>query len=355
MGFKDLMKSFLYENVEDDDEEEDEEEEEVIISKPRTSRSRRKQQKEEVEEPRATTPRRSSSATYSDPYASSYSYESRPQDLYTAPKVTYPNESVISGRSRIDVRAEQEPTPTSSRSTATQNAALPSRRVANRSNVPPRQEYSTVISPIFGNMAEEEKNPRAIHDAVNLAKPVEPGGISQIISPMYGKKSVSAPASPIIQVSTPVQPTKSTSSTGSSTRIKRAAPSKESKRVPQPTNRIISTRPQAIQQQMQAIHHYEEEEDYDSYEMEGVVRQTPSSYSVTPTNRPDVLEEAMEEMDIQERADQIANAHLSSQPTSTSVVEEEVVETKTAPRPARYLDLSSYLSRGSNNKKNNKK
>lgn len=359
------MKSFLYENVEDDDEEEDEEEEEVIVAKPRTPRSRKRQQhsQEEVEEPRATSPRRSSSSsTYSNPYQKTYPYETSGQELYTAPQVSYPGQSSNSGRSRIDVRAEQDPTPTPttpSRST-NQSAALPMRRtVNNRQPVQPRQEYSTVISPIFGNMAEEEKNPRAIHDAVNLSKPAEPGGISQIISPMYGKTTVSAPASPIIQVPATTQRAKMiTPSPTTPNRAKKAAPSKESKRVQQATNRIISTRPQAIQKQMQAIH-YEEEEGYEDYEMEGVVQQTPSSYSVSPTHRPEILEEAMEEMDIQERADQIANEHLSNQPNQqvsaqTTPVEEEV-EAKTAPRPARYLDLSSYLSRGSNNKKNGKK
>ncbi len=354
MGFKDLMKSFLYESVEDDDEEEyEEEEEEVIPAKPRfTNRSRKKTQQEEVEEPRgqATTRVTSTTSSYT-PNQEEY------QELYTQPKVSYPANNQGQGRSRIDVRAEQDPQPNN---TPSHTSRTPLSRRSNRQNVQPRQEYSTVISPIFGNMADEEKNPRAVHDAINLPKPIEPGGIGQIISPMYGAATPTPPSpSPIIYIQSTsdlAQPVSSSSHPKSQmkkssaesktlsgpSKMKKAAPSQESQRVqPQPMTQIISTRPQAIRQQMEAQQlHNEEVEKTQEEKNENVV----PSYHLA---HPEILEEALEDMDLQERADQIANEHLQGQ--AQDLVEE--VDAKVAPKPARYLDLSSYLSRGSNKSK----
>lgn len=357
MGFKDLMKSFLYESVEDDDEEEyEEEEEEVIPTKPRANiRTRRKQKQEEVEEPMVQPTPTASTSNYNS-YANQEVYSS--QDLYTQPKVTYPANSQGQGRSRIDVRAEQEPPKT----TPTQTSRAPLPRRGNRQNVQPRQEYSTVISPIFGNMADDEKNPRAVHDAINLPKSIEPGGIGQIISPMYGATTPAPqPTSPIIHIQStsalaqpsPEQETQIKPVTTKKNNVNRqktlSAPSKLKKAAPsqsqekrtqpaQPMTQIISTRPQAIRQQMEAKQmQYEEVEEYEE------VLNPP--YTAGHLARPEILEEALEDMDLQERADQIANEHLAQQPVQ--VVEEEIEEMKTTPKPARYLDLSSYLSRGS--------
>ncbi len=356
MGFKDLMKSFLYESVEDDDEEEyEEEEEEVISSKPRfNTRSRRKQKQEDVEEPiaQATTRVTSTTSNY-NPYANQEVYSAN-QELYTQPKVTYPTESQGQGRSRIDVRAEQDP-PQSTTPPKNRNS-LPSRR-GNRQNVQPRQEYSTVISPIFGNMADEEKNPRAVHDAINLPKSIEPGGIGQIISPMYGASTPTTQASsPIISIQSksdaqPIETEQESAlkkrnrqkTLSAPSKTKKAAPSQEKRtQPPQSMTQIISTRPQAIRQQMEAQQmHYEEEE----YEVEEVT--TSPSYEKGHLAHPEILEEALEDLDLQERANQIADEHLA-QPQG---VEEEVEEVKNTPKPARYLDLSSYLSRGSTKSK----
>lgn len=353
MGFKDLMKSFLYESVEDDDEEEyEEEEEEVIATKPRSNiRSRRKQKQEEVEEPMVQPTPTASTSNY-NPYANQEVYSS--QELYTQPKVTYPANSQGQGRSRIDVRAEQEPQKT----TPAQASRTPLPRRGNRQNVQPRQEYSTVISPIFGNMADDEKNPRAVHDAINLPKSIEPGGIGQIISPMYGATTPAPhPASPIIHIQstsalaqpspeqeTPTKPVASKKNNvnrqktlSAPSKLKKAAPSQEKRTQPaQPMTQIISTRPQAIRQQMEAKQQYEEVEEYEEV--------SNPSYKAGQLARPEILEEALEDMDLQERADQIANEHLAQPPVQ---VVEEVEEVKTTPKPARYLDLSSYLSRGS--------
>lgn len=55
---------------------------------------------------------------------------------------------------------------------------------------PVRQEspadYQAVISPIFGNMDESQKEFDKVHNAVDLPKPAEDFVYVQVISPMYG-------------------------------------------------------------------------------------------------------------------------------------------------------------------------
>jgi hypothetical protein len=48
------------------------------------------------------------------------------------------------------------------------------------------EEYTQVISTIFGNMEESEKQPAKVHDAIVLPKPAESDSFTKIISPMYG-------------------------------------------------------------------------------------------------------------------------------------------------------------------------
>ena len=50
----------------------------------------------------------------------------------------------------------------------------------------PDEEYSAVISPIFGNTNEAEKDYKKIHNAINLEKPVDDPEFVQVISPMFG-------------------------------------------------------------------------------------------------------------------------------------------------------------------------
>ena len=50
----------------------------------------------------------------------------------------------------------------------------------------PEEEYSAVLSPIFGNAQDNEKDYRKVHNAVNLEKPVDDPEFVQVISPMFG-------------------------------------------------------------------------------------------------------------------------------------------------------------------------
>ena len=47
-------------------------------------------------------------------------------------------------------------------------------------------EYQAVISPIFGNMEDSQKQFDKVHDAIQLPKPENDTDLVEIISPMYG-------------------------------------------------------------------------------------------------------------------------------------------------------------------------
>lgn len=47
-------------------------------------------------------------------------------------------------------------------------------------------EYQAVISPIFGNMEDSQKEFDKVHDAIQLPKPENDAELVEIISPMYG-------------------------------------------------------------------------------------------------------------------------------------------------------------------------
>ncbi len=50
----------------------------------------------------------------------------------------------------------------------------------------PEVEYQAVISPIFGNQDEKEKDFSKVHDAIRLEQPLSDPSFEQVISPMYG-------------------------------------------------------------------------------------------------------------------------------------------------------------------------
>lgn len=50
----------------------------------------------------------------------------------------------------------------------------------------PEEEYQAVISPIFGNTKDEEKDYHKVHNAIALEKPMDDPDFVQVISPMFG-------------------------------------------------------------------------------------------------------------------------------------------------------------------------
>lgn len=254
MGFKDMMKSFLYENVEDDDQDLEEEEEEVEVSAPageKHSFLRKKgpaaqpaeaspAQPEAVLQPQTQTPAANTAAAPAaasqpesvNPYAAAPAGTdySNPA-LYTEPKISAGVPAAASGNflSRIDDVIE-EPTEPQKSEPSRIRKAMQAQREKNRFA---RQDYSSVISPIFGNVSEDERDVSMLHDAINLPKPVDTLEMIEIISPMYGSKAPAAPARKKVQpVSAP----------------KAAQPSKPKKAAPGQENHQKVTDPAPVQQ-----------------------------------------------------------------------------------------------------------
>lgn len=74
------------------------------------------------------------------------------------------------------------------------------------------EEYQAVISPIFGNIEDDQKDLDLVHNAIDLPKPPENVEFVQVISPMYGSqpvhiepKKMAAPAKENVTAPAPVQ------------------------------------------------------------------------------------------------------------------------------------------------------
>ena len=62
-------------------------------------------------------------------------------------------------------------------------------------------EFKPILSPIYGNTADDERKPQDVHDAVHLPKAKTRSTLNTVLSPMYGaaqpqKKSREAEAQP---------------------------------------------------------------------------------------------------------------------------------------------------------------
>ncbi|UNT92551.1 hypothetical protein [Allobaculum sp. Allo2] len=81
------------------------------------------------------------------------------------------------------------------RKNGSKKAPAQARKGASRKDKTAFIDYSAVLSPIFGNLPEDQKDVDAVHDAINLPEPQDHSDMIQIISPMYGTtpKPKSAP------------------------------------------------------------------------------------------------------------------------------------------------------------------
>lgn len=86
---------------------------------------------------------------------------------------------------------------------------------------PAQIEYQAVLSPIFGNLDDDQKSFDSVHDAINLSKPDQLSEINSIISPMYGSAALTRARQEQEQSVPEYKPKR-----------KKAAPSKEEKQGP---------------------------------------------------------------------------------------------------------------------------
>ena len=60
-------------------------------------------------------------------------------------------------------------------------------RKENKADSGAEYEFRPVLSPIYGNMKESEKEPKDVHDAIHLTKAKTKNPLNTVLSPMYGE------------------------------------------------------------------------------------------------------------------------------------------------------------------------
>lgn len=171
MGFKDVMKSFLYETVEDDELEEEEE-----VSQPERTLPnflKRNTQKEETPQPTVET-----TAVETTPVQSEQTSVA-PENLYVEPQV------VAQPQSGQFLDAIEDVVETKPQEKTRSSIIRPQVNRVNRNTIV-RQDYSSIISPIYGDVKEDQKDATLVHDAINLTKPIDSSEMTTIISPIFG-------------------------------------------------------------------------------------------------------------------------------------------------------------------------
>lgn len=174
MGFKDVMKSFLYETVEDDELEEEEE----VSTPERTLPNflKRHTPTQETSQPTSQTP---TETVQPEQLEQPEQPVVETENLYVEPQV------VVQPQSSQFLDAIEDVVETQEEKTTRPSYIRPQVNRANRNTII-RQDYSSIISPIYGDVKEDQKDATLVHDAFNLTKPVDASEMTTIISPIFG-------------------------------------------------------------------------------------------------------------------------------------------------------------------------
>lgn len=158
---KDLMKAILNEDVELEEDEIEEVPEEKVETQsiPQTQ----------------PIPKE----TYIEPISA---YPEPEIETFTRPKVQPKKESKTSIFTGLDVEEVSRVEPRS-----TNKPYKYDRRKMMKLRTSEDLDYKPIISPIFGDIQEENKQFEKVHDAIKLHKPGDDTSFVEIISPMYGK------------------------------------------------------------------------------------------------------------------------------------------------------------------------
>ena len=175
--FKDLMKAFLYEDVDD---EEVVEEEAAVVSEPEIKPAEKPAApvKETVHPAEA----QKAPASAEDVLKSASAANMKPAE----PVVTEVQTSIFDGLDMEDIARPEAQAP--KKKTAYRYDRRKSSQPGRRTQAGSGEEYQAVISPIFGNVDDEHKEFEAVHNAIELPKPEEGFEMTTIISPMYGNE-----------------------------------------------------------------------------------------------------------------------------------------------------------------------
>lgn len=173
MGFKEFMQNFLYEESTDEKEEEQVEE---TAGHGQAQPAPIVQTVQPVQSVTPVQPVIEPQPVYDDPTL----IDAQADALLSRETAADQGGSFLSRISEsMDVNESEPEKP------APRHRTVPSRSAKPR-RTGPKEEYSAVISPIFGNLPEEKKDHDALHDAINLPKPTEAIDMVEVISPMYG-------------------------------------------------------------------------------------------------------------------------------------------------------------------------
>lgn len=219
-SFKELMQSFLYEDVEDDDEDEED-----FIESAAVKETPKVQTSTPVSNPVSTPVSQPvSQPVYTQPVSQPvsqpvYASESLNTSIPAAEPV---KASIFSGLDMGDISKPEQKTESRQSNTPYHYDRRKISKPMRRST--PDYEYEAVISPIFGNMEDDEKELEAIHDAVNLPRPTEELEMTSVISPMYGSGKIAGIESEPVDHIPAYQPKQKTA------KKKKAAPTRDEKK-----------------------------------------------------------------------------------------------------------------------------
>jgi hypothetical protein len=170
---RDMMRNFLYENVEDEPETE---EEETAAPEP--------VKQPEVQPQPAPAPVQAAPVQPVQPVQE----EVKPVEevVQVQEETTFYEQMQSLDAAHAQAKAQEKP--------ARRKAATRVKRSTKPQKQSKQIEYQAVLSPIFGNMDDSKKDKSAIHDAINLPKPDASFDMVKVISPMYGSRKQEAAA-----------------------------------------------------------------------------------------------------------------------------------------------------------------
>lgn len=182
--FKDLMKSIFNEDIDLDEEETEENKKPETTEENEKEESKVEVKKEETKEEAKPEPQEQTIVT--QPSEDIYSKEAQEaviDQIVNAPKEEEKPKAKTLGSLDADVVKKKETRPKRTETYHYDRRKLnPTRPRKTNVNI----EYQNVMSPIFGNTQDKDKDFDKIHNAVDLEKPIKPDSLEEVISPMFG-------------------------------------------------------------------------------------------------------------------------------------------------------------------------
>ncbi|MBP3870328.1 MAG: hypothetical protein J6E46_05070 [Faecalicoccus sp.] len=169
MALKDFMQSIFNEDIDVEEEMEELEEQEL----------EEEYEEEEYVEP-APEPVQQPVQPTVQPIQQTFVQPVSEQPVYTQPQQPKKPESF--GSLNVDDVSRRDPSTKKKRTYRYDRRKIQQPRTHKTVEV----EYQSIMSPIFGNVKDDQKDFNKVHNAIDLDKPVESDDLVKVISPMYG-------------------------------------------------------------------------------------------------------------------------------------------------------------------------